>query len=139
MRALIPTLAVAALIAVAPAAATTRTSTTTAGAADTRAWCKAVIDTNTKAGTMKNKRFLPVSSVPPSAWKKVVDAAVANRSRYLAIAPSEIRTAVKHQLAWFARVKANKYAPNTPLAPLTIADIRLITNFERTRCGITFG
>jgi hypothetical protein len=139
MRALIPTLAVAALIAVAPAAATTRTSTTTAGAADTRAWCKAVIDTNTKAGTMKNKRFLPVSSVPPSAWKKVVDAAVAGGDRFIALAPNSIRTAVKHEIEWFKRIKANHYSTTTPLGSWTVAEVRQITNFERTKCGITFG
>jgi hypothetical protein len=131
--------AAAVLAAAAPVGARTSTQSSATGTVDTRAWCAAVIRVNTKDGTMRNKRFLSAAQVPLSAWKKVVDAAVANRSRYLAIAPSEIKTAVKHQLAWFARVKANKYAPNTPLAPLTIADIRLITNFERTRCGISFG
>ena len=88
---------------------------------------------------MKNKRFLPPGQVPLAAWRKVVDAAVANRDRYLALAPSEIRTAVKHQLAWFAKVKANHYDLRTPPAPMTIADVHKITNFERTKCGITFG
>ena len=128
-----------ALLAVSPAAASARAPSSTVRAADTKGWCNAVIQTNTKYGTMKNKRFLAPGEVPMSAWKKVVDAAVAGHDRYLALAPSEIKTAVKHQLAWFARVKRNKYALSTPLAPLTIADIHRITNFERTKCGIKFG
>jgi hypothetical protein len=139
MRALIPTLAVAALIAVAPAGATTRTSATTAGATDTKAWCKAVIDTNTKYGTMRNKRFLSPLRVPLSAWKKVIDVAVANGDHFVAIAPSEIKTAVRHQIAWFKKVKANHYAQTTALAPMTLADVKAISNFERTKCGITIG
>jgi hypothetical protein len=73
-----------------------------------------------------------------SAWKKVVDAAVAGRSHYLTLAPSSIKTAVKHQLAWFANVKANHYSLRTPIAPMTIGDVKKITEFERTKCGIKF-
>ncbi len=54
---------------------TERTKCDQASAA--KAWCDAVIQVNTKYGTMNNKRFLPNSQVPLSAWKKVVDAAVA--------------------------------------------------------------
>jgi hypothetical protein len=109
-----------------------------AAAGSARDWCNAVIQVNTKYGTMKNKRFVPISKVPLSAWKKVVDAAVAGRNHYLALAPSSIKTAVKHQLSWFANVKANHYSSKTPLAPMTIADVKKITEFERTKCGIKF-
>ena len=91
MRAVIPTAIVAALIAVAPAAATTNTSTTTASVVDTKSWCKAVIDANTRAGTMKNKRFLAPDKITPVMWKKVVDAAVANGDKYIALAPTRSR------------------------------------------------
>ncbi len=94
MRAVIPTAIVAALIAVAPAAATTNTSTTTASVVDAKSWCKAVIDANTRAGTMKNKRFVNFATVPPSAYKKIVDEAVAHGDKYIALAPSSIKTAV---------------------------------------------
>lgn len=106
---------------------------------DTKGWCNAVIQTNTKAGTMKNKRFLLPGQYPPSAWKKVVDAAVANRDRYLALAPAEIKIPVKHQLAWFAKIKANHYKFPASSAPMTVADVKAITNFEKTKCGIKFG
>ena len=138
MRAVIPTAVVAALIAVAPAAATTSTSTTSASVVDTKSWCKAVIDANTRAGTMKNKRFLAPAKITPVMWKKVVDAAVANGDKYIALAPSSIKTAVTHQIAYFKHIKANHYSKTTPLAPMTLADVKKITNFERTQCGITF-
>lgn len=139
MRAVIPIAVVAALIAVAPpAAATSSTSTTTASVVDTKSWCKAVIDANTRAGTMKNKRYLAPSQITPAKWKKVVDAAVANASRYIALAPSSIKTAVRHQMAYFRNIKANNYSRTTPLAPMTLADVKKLTDFQRTKCGITF-
>jgi hypothetical protein len=138
MRAVVPIAVVAALIAVAPAAATKSTSKTPANAADTKSWCKAVIDTNTKAGTMKNKRFLAPAKITPAMWKTVVDEAVANGSRYIALAPSSIKTAVVHQIAYFRHIKANHYSRTTPLAPMTLADVKKISDFERTQCGITF-
>ena len=138
MRAVIPTAIVAALIAVAPAAATTSTSTTTASVVDAKSWCKAVIDANTRAGTMKKRRFIATSKITPTMWKKVVDEAVAHGGKYIALAPSSIKTAVKHQIAYFKHIKANNYSRTTPLAPMTLADVKKITNFERTKCGITF-
>jgi hypothetical protein len=126
---------IALLVAAAPAGAVqTRTST----GSDTKSWCAAVIRANTNAGTMKNKRFLPVDQVPASAWKKVVDLAVAQGDRFIALAPSEIKTAVTHEVAWFKRLKANHYSRNTPLGSLTLAEVKQITNFEKTKCGIKF-
>jgi hypothetical protein len=127
--------AIGLLAIVAPAGAV---SSRTAGGTDTKAWCQAVIDTNTKAGTMKNKRFVSIASVSPSAWKKVVDAAATGGDRFIAIAPSSIKTAVRHQVAYFRHVKANHYSKTTPLAPLTVGEATQITNFEKTQCGITF-
>jgi hypothetical protein len=111
----------------------------TSSASDTKSWCAAVIRANTNAGIMKNKRFLPINQVPAAAWKKVVDLAVAQGDRFIDLAPSEIKTAVKHEIAWFKRLKANHYSRNTPLAPLTLAEVKQITNFEKTKCGISFG
>lgn len=130
-RALVLALIVSAFAAsVAPAGART---------ADTKGWCNAVIQVNTKYGTMKNKRFLLPGQFPASAWKRVVDATLADRDRFIALAPDEIKTAVKHQMAWLAKVKKNNYAFNTPLAPMTLAEVNKITNFEKTKCGIRFG
>jgi hypothetical protein len=142
MRAMIPLVALVALVAVvaaAPAAAMTQASSAPARAADTKSWCKAVIDANTKAGSMKNKRFLPTNSITPSLWKKVVDAADAGGDRFIALAPNSIKTAVKHEIAYFRHIKANHYSRTTPLAPWTLAEVKQITTFERTQCGITFG
>jgi hypothetical protein len=138
MRALTCTIAASALIAAAPAAAAVDGSASTASPTDAKAWCQAVIDTNTKAGTMKNKRYLSVLSLPPGAWKKVVDAADSGGERFIALAPSSIRTAVKHEIAWFRRIKANHYSNQTPLGSFSLSDNKKITNFEKTQCGITF-
>ena len=134
--------ALAALLAAAllasPAAATTRAATYPVKAANAAQWCALVIQINTKYGTMKSKRFVPLAKVPPSTWKALVDAAVAERGHLIALAPSEIKKAVTHELAWFARIKANHYSKATPLGPWTAAEIGQITNFERTKCGIKF-
>jgi len=123
---------------VSTAGATTQARTTGVSAANAAQWCALVIQTNTKYGTMKNKRFLPVAAVPAKNWKALVDAAVAGRSKLIAVAPAEIKTAVTHEMAWFARLKANHYSTSTPLGSWTLAEVRQITNFERTRCGIKF-
>jgi hypothetical protein len=107
-------------------------------AADTQSWCAAVIATNTKYGTMKNKTFISIDKVSPTAWKNVVDAAVAGRRRFIALAPASIKTAVTHEMAYFVHLKANHYSQSTPLAPWTLAEVKKITNFEKTQCGIKF-
>jgi hypothetical protein len=106
--------------------------------ADTQSWCHAVISVNTKYGTMKNKRFLPATSVPAGAWKKVIDATLAGQSRFIAATPASILTAVKHEVAWFAKVRANNYQLTTSPAPLTAAEIKKIAAFEKSQCGISF-
>lgn len=126
---------IALLVAAAPAgAAQTRTSS----ASDTKGWCALVIRVNTRLGIMKNKRYVSVRSISLSTWKKVVDAAIANGDRLIALAPSSIKTAEKHQIAYFKRVKANGYARTTPLAPLTLAENGQLVTFQKTKCGITF-
>ena len=127
-----------ALVVAASAAARTNTASSTARQADAKSWCKAVIDANTKAGTMKNKRFVSFATVPLSAYKKIVNEAVANGGKYIALAPGSIKTAVTHQIAYFKNIKAHNYSKTTPLAPMTLADVKKITDFERTQCGIKF-
>ena len=126
------------LLAASPAAAARSVGSATTRAADTKTWCAAVIETNTKYGTMKNKTFVATGKLSPAAWKNVVDAAVAGRSRFIDAAPSSIKTAVTHEMAYFAHIKANHYSQTTPLAPWTLAEVTKVTNFERTQCGIKF-
>lgn len=129
---------VTAVLLASPAAATTRAATSPVGAANAAQLCALVIKINTKYGTMKNKRFLPLANLTPSTWKALVDAAVAERSHLIAVAPGDIKKALTHELAWFARIKANHYSKTTPLGSWTTAEIGQITNFERTKCGIKF-
>ena len=60
---------VAAVLLASPAAAMTRAATSPVGAANAAQLCALVIQINTKYGTMKNKRFLPVDSISANQWK----------------------------------------------------------------------
>jgi hypothetical protein len=76
---------------------------------------------------------------PTRAWKGVIDAAVTQRNRILAVTPKSIKTAMTHELDWFARVRKNNYnRVTTPLGSFTLADITRLTTFQRTQCGIIF-
>jgi hypothetical protein len=99
-----------------------------ASAGNAKRWCALVIQVNTKYGTMRHK----------SAWRHVLEATLAGRRRYISLAPSSIKKAVKHQVAWYVKVRANHYSRKTPYSPLTFADIRELTNFQVTERGITF-
>ena len=110
------------------------TRSTTVRAADTQSWCAAVIAINTKYGAMKDKTF--IASRTAFRFKDFVDATVAGRSRFIALAPASIKTAVTHQMAYFVRLKANHYSERTPVAPWTLAEVKKIVNFEKTQCGI---
>ncbi len=127
-----------ALLVASPAAATTTARSSPASSANAAQWCALVIQINTKYGTMKNKRYLPTGKVPLSAWKAVIDAGLAARSRILAVTPKSIKKAMTDELTYFARIKANHYSLKTPLAPFTIAEVKQLGNFQRTKCGITF-
>ena len=39
---------------------------------------------------------------------------------------------------YFVHLKANHHAQSTPLAPWTLAEVKKITTFEKTQCGIKF-
>jgi hypothetical protein len=134
MTAALVAMAIAALAAADTGAA--RPSSQVAPTGSTKAWCASVIATNTKLGTMKNKHYLP--NVPLTTWKKVVDYTVAHSDKYLALAPSAIKTAVAHQIAWFKKVQKNYASIATTLAPMTVADVRQLKTFQETKCGITF-
>jgi hypothetical protein len=96
-----------------------------------------VIQINTKDGAMKNKRYISPTQITPSIFKAIVDAAVANRNRLLALTPSSIKVPMTHELDYYAHILANHYSTATPLAPMTIADIHLLAKFQRDKCGIT--
>ena len=107
-------------------------------AADTQAWCALVIEINTESGRMRNKRYLAETMVPPSTWKALVDAVVAESDHLLAVTPSAIKSAEARGLDWFARAKANHYDRSTPFGSFTSADREQITDFQKTECGIRF-
>jgi len=125
-----------ALLLGSPAPAAPNTRSTTARGADTQSWCAAVIAINTKYGAMKNKTF--IASRTAFRFKDFVDAMAESRSRFIALAPASMKTAVSHQMAYFVRLKANHYSQRTPVAPWTLAEVKKIVNFEKSQCGIKF-
>jgi hypothetical protein len=125
------------LVVASPVAAMTRARSSPAGPANAAQWCALVIQINTKYGLMKNKRYLPANKVPLSAVKGAFDAALKMRSKLLSVTPSSIKKAMTDELTWYTHVKANHYSLKTPLAPLTIAEIRQLGTYQRTKCGIT--
>jgi hypothetical protein len=134
MRSLLPILAVAAAAVLLVAFAWP------AGAAlqSTGAWCALVIKVNTKYGTMKNKRYLPLTVVSRRAMMSVIKASVsANKAAILAVTPSEIKRAQAHELAYFASLVAHGFAASTPIGSFTAADATQLTDFQHAHCGIT--
>src|ERR1700693_1059718 len=74
-----------ALLMVSPVAAMTTARSSPASSANAAQWCALVIQINTKYGTMKNKRYLPANKVPQKAIRAAFDAALAERSHFLAV------------------------------------------------------
>ena len=137
---LVTLIALGALTLVATATAETEgthVAATQASARSTAEWCAAVIRINTKYGAMKNKRYIPQDQVPMRSRIAIFEAALRERSKLLAITPPEIKKAMRDELTFFAHLKANHYAPTTPLTPLTIAEVKQLSAFQRTKCGIT--
>jgi len=127
------------LVAATPGCGTSNEAEPPVSAADTQAWCALVIKINTESGRMKNKRYLPERMVPPSTWKGLVDAVVADSDHLLAVTPSPIKSAEARGLDWFSRTKAGNYDKSTPFGSFTTADREQITDFQKTECGIRFG
>jgi hypothetical protein len=128
---------VTAVLLAAPAAATRGASGSSKGARDVVKLCALMIKINTEHGMIKNKHFVPYTTLPPSQWKGLVDDTVAARSRVIALAPGEIKKAVTDEVGWFARVKANHYSKTTPFGSWTSAEISQINSWESTKCGIS--
>jgi hypothetical protein len=101
-------------------------------------WCAAVIKTETQLGLMKNKRYLPANQFSRKAFIAGIEYALKHQTHFLAITPNEIRAAEARQFAYFAKLKANHYAPTTPLGPFTLADNHKLVAFQKTKCGIKF-
>ena len=101
-------------------------------------WCAAVIRVNTQFGTMKNKRYLPISRLSKKRIVAVMEYALQHRAQLIASTPNEIRTAQIHELAFYARLKANHYAPSTQLGPFTLDDNNKLVAFQKAKCGIKF-
>jgi hypothetical protein len=50
--------------------------------------------------------------------EEIVDEAVAHGDKYIALAPSSIKTAVRHQIAYFKHIKANHYSTDARASSL---------------------
>jgi hypothetical protein len=101
-------------------------------------WCAEVIRVNTQFGLMKNKTYVSSRQFSQKAFVAEIEYTLKHRAQFLAITPNEIRTAQTHQLAFFARLKANHYARTAPLGPFTLGDNDKLMAFQKTKCGIRF-
>lgn len=131
--------AVVALILAAPAFGSVHAAATGSRGADTQTWCAWMIRVNTKYGLMKNKRYVPENKMTVAAWKGVIDTTLAQQKQYIAIAPASLRTTLTHEVAYYARVKKKGYMlTNAQLGSFTRAELKELTDFQRTKCGIGF-
>ena len=106
----------------------------TASPSDTGSWCALVIKINTAAGYMKNKHY---GKLTPQIFKAVLVAGAGDGPKLVAAAPASIKAATQHEVAWFAKVKANGYNAATPPGSFTAADARKLIAFQHAHCGIT--
>jgi hypothetical protein len=137
-RATLTTAAVALLIA-APTVGSVRTRASDGAKTDTKAWCAWMIRVNTKYGLMKNKHYLPEDKMTVAAWKGVIDTTLAQQKQYIAIAPASLKTALTHEVRYYARAKTKGYVLNkAKLGSFTRAELNQVVDFQRTKCGIVF-
>jgi hypothetical protein len=104
---------------------------------DTATWCAAVIKTNTRFGTMKNKHYIQSALTSPSIQKALITYTVKHKAKLLSITPTAIKTAMSHELTYYTHLVASGFSKSTPLAPFTIADSRKLLNYQHAHCGIT--
>ena len=104
---------------------------------NTAQWCAAVIKTNTRFGTMKNKHYIRSALNSPSVQKALVTYTVKHKAQILAITPAQIKTAMSHELTFYANLVANGFKRTTPLAPFSPADSKRLLDFQHAHCGIT--
>jgi hypothetical protein len=97
------------------------------------AWCAMVIDINTRAGTMANKQYLESGLADPVKAKAAAQEAVKRRNELLAITPPEIKDAMTHELNYYVASLKN---PSAGMGDFTIADVRALSSFQKTKCGI---
>ncbi len=126
-------LAVAAAAGV-PAALSVGAPAQTASTSDTAGWCALVIKINTSAGYMKHKHY---GKLTPKLFKAVIEAGQGYGAGLIAAAPSSIKAATKHEVAWLAKARANGYNPATPGGAFSAADARKLIAFQHAHCGIT--
>jgi len=128
--------AVALLGATTPGLAATRTSALSEKASPT-AWCKIVIQINTKYGAIRNKRFVSPKLIPLASQRALISASVAHRDQILAVTPTVIKKAMADELTYYASLKARGYRNPALLGPFTIAEAGQLLTYSITKCGLT--
>ena len=131
--------AVVALIAAAPSVGSAHKSGSEGMRTDAKSWCAWMVRVNTKYGLMKNKHYIPESKWTVAAWKGVIDTTLAQQKQYIAIAPASLKSILRDEVAYYARVKAKGYMlTKAKLGTFTRAELNQVTDFQRAKCGIVF-
>jgi hypothetical protein len=86
---------------------------------------------------MKNKRYVPENQMTVAGWKGVIDTTLAEQKHYVGIAPASLKTALTHEIAYYARAKNKGYVlTKAKLGSFTRAELAQVLDFQRTKCGI---
>ncbi len=121
-----------------PAATAAASPTPATGIGDD--YCSVVIKVNTDVGTMVNKTFISTDKWSRAQVTALVDFTLGHRTEFLNITPPELKLAVEAELQWMQAIKDagyDLYAPNAPAG--TAEAMGKITNYQITKCGISYG
>lgn len=126
------------------ATATTAAPATTAPPAGTTPplaggtdYCGVVIAENTKWGTLKDGKFSSMGAWTPAQLHGLIGDALAGRDQFIALAPPEIRDAVRMEMDFFQAVADNGYrVAGTPIPAGFPQAAIAITDYQHQHCGL---
>lgn len=128
-----------------PAAAPAPTAATASAVSDTapspEKWCAAVFETNRRCGYMIGNQY----KLKPSVEELKCDAreVLSKRDQYIALTPTEIRSDVEKQIAWFDAVMkwaeahgGNVHAPGMPAPAGFVQSQKRLYKYQVDHCGL---
>jgi hypothetical protein len=97
-----------------------------------------MIVVNTARGTMVNKHYVPTSEWSAAQFAGVATDMLADRDHLVGIAPTEIKSAFRTELDWYAALKANNWDKNTTVVASGLSGaLTQLGVYQRDHCGIS--
>jgi len=119
-------------------AASSTAASPTAGAALGGDFCSVVIKVNTDAGTMVNKKYIPVDQTTQAQIMTLTDWTIAHRAEFLAITPAELKADVELEMQWWQAIKDAGYDWKAAKVPDGFGPAaKRISDYEHSVCGIS--